>query len=89
VNVKVLGPGCARCKQLFIEVEKAVAQAGVSATVEKIEKLADMLDMGITVPPAIVIDNEVKCSGRVPSVPEIVGWLNSEKNRIANARPAP
>lgn len=77
MKVKVLGPGCAKCKKLFVETEKAVAQAGVNATVEKVEKIADMLDLGITVTPALVIDGEVKCSGRVASVPEIVAWLTT------------
>jgi hypothetical protein len=46
MKVKVLGPGCAKCRKLFTETEKAVAQSGVNATVEKVEKIADMLDMG-------------------------------------------
>lgn len=81
MNVKVLGPGCAKCKKLFTEVEKAVAQSGVSATVEKIETIAEMLDMGITVTPALLIDGDLKCSGRVASAPEIIGWLTSAADK--------
>lgn len=77
MNVKVLGPGCTKCKQLFAQVEKAVAQAGVNASVEKVERLDLILKTGVMVTPALLIDDEVKCSGRVPAVPEIVSWLTA------------
>ncbi len=77
MEVKVLGPGCAKCKKLYAEVEKAVAQAGLPACVEKVEKIDEILKFGVMTTPALVIDGEVKCSGRVAPVPEIVSWLTT------------
>ena len=77
MEIKVLGSGCAKCKKLFAEVEKAVAKAGVTASVEKIEKIDEIMKFRVMATPALVIDGEVKCSGRIASVPEIVGWLTA------------
>jgi small redox-active disulfide protein 2 len=77
MNVKVLGSGCARCKQLFAEAEKAVAQAGLEATLEKVEKLDEIMKFGVMMTPALVIDGEVKCAGRIPPAREITTWLTT------------
>ena len=75
MQVKVLGPGCATCRRLYDEAEKAVAASGVSATLEKVEDVEAFLGYGIMMTPAIVIDEQVKASGRVPSADEIALWL--------------
>lgn len=77
MNVKVLGPGCAKCKKLYAEVEKAVAQSGLPASLEKVEKIDEIMKYGVMTTPALVIDGEVKCSGRIAPVPEIVAWLTA------------
>ncbi|MBK6846320.1 MAG: TM0996/MTH895 family glutaredoxin-like protein [Proteobacteria bacterium] len=77
MDVKVLGTGCAKCKKLYAEVEKAVAQSGLSASLEKVEKLDEIMKFGVMTTPALVIDGEVKCSGRVAPVPEIISWLST------------
>ncbi len=77
MNVKVLGTGCARCKQLYAEAQKAVQQAGVAATLEKIEKIDEIMRFGVMMTPALVIEGEVKCAGRIPSAQEIVAWLTT------------
>ena len=75
MDVKVLGTGCAKCKKLYAEAEKAIAQSGVSATLTKIEKLDEIMAFGVMMTPALVVDGEVKCSGRIPGTAEIAGWL--------------
>jgi small redox-active disulfide protein 2 len=75
MNVKVLGVGCAKCKTLYAEVEKAIASAGVAAALEKVEKLDEIMKYGVMMTPALVIDGEVKAAGRIPSTPEMVTWL--------------
>lgn len=75
MNVKVLGTGCANCKKLYAEVEKAVAQAGLPASVEKVEKIDEIMKYGVMRTPALVIDGQVKCSGRIAPAPEIASWL--------------
>ena len=75
MNVKILGTGCARCKKLYAEAEKAVAAAGVQASLEKVEKIDEIMKYGVMTTPALVVDGVVKCSGRIAQVPEIVSWL--------------
>ncbi|MCU0664994.1 MAG: thioredoxin family protein, partial [Myxococcota bacterium] len=61
MKVKVLGTGCPKCKKLFAEAEKAVASCGISAEVEKVEKIDDIMSYGVMMTPALVVDGEVKC----------------------------
>ena len=75
MKIKVLGTGCAKCKKLYAEAEKAIASAGVAANLEKVEKIDEIMKYGVMVTPALVIDNEVKASGRIPSTAEMVAWL--------------
>ncbi len=75
IDIKVLGPGCAKCKQLYEEAQKAVTQAGVEASVTKVDKMDEIMQYKVLMTPALVIAGEVKCAGRVPKVPEMVTWL--------------
>jgi small redox-active disulfide protein 2 len=77
MNVKVLGTGCAKCKKLYAEAEKAVIASGVAAEIEKVEKIDDIMKYGVMATPALVIDGEVKASGRIPPVSEIVSWITT------------
>ncbi len=81
MDVKVLGTGCAKCKKLYAEAEKAVATSGIHASLSKVEKIDDIVKFGVMMTPALVVDGEVKCSGRVPQVPEIVGWLSAAASK--------
>ena len=75
MKIKVLGPGCPKCKKLYLEAEKAIASSGVKVDLEKVEKIEEILKYGIMAPPGLVIDEEVKVSGRVPQSKEIVAWI--------------
>ena len=81
MDVKVLGTGCAKCKKLYAEAEKAVAASGVAASLSKVEKIDDIMKFGVMMTPALVIDGEVKAAGRIPRVPEIVAWLMNAATR--------
>jgi small redox-active disulfide protein 2 len=72
VEIKILGPGCANCKRLYAEAEKAVAQSGQPAKLTKVESVDDILAYGILRTPGLVIDEKVVASGRIPEAAEIV-----------------
>ena len=78
MKVKVLGTGCPKCKKLYAEAEKAIAQSGVSAELEKVENIDDILSYGVMMTPALVIDEEVKASGRISPASEIVSWIKEK-----------
>jgi len=75
MEIKVLGPGCANCKRLYAEAEKAVAQSGQPATITKVEAMEDIVAHGILRTPGLVIDGKVVASGRIPSAAEIVTMI--------------
>ena len=75
MEIKVLGPGCANCKRLYAEAEKAVALSGQPATITKVETMEDIVAHGILRTPGLVIDGKVVASGRIPSAAEIVTMI--------------
>lgn len=75
-SIKILGPGCARCKTTFEVVKKAIEQSGVQAGITKIEDLEGMMKYNILTTPVVVVNEQIKISGRVPSVDEIIKLLN-------------
>ena len=77
MNVKVLGPGCARCRKLYEEVDKTIRQLGLQATLEKVEKIEEVMSYGVMSTPALVINGQVKVSGRLPSTAELSTWLTT------------
>jgi small redox-active disulfide protein 2 len=75
MDVKVLGPGCMKCNKLYEEARKAIDEAGVEATLEKVEGIHEIADHGVMFPPALVIDGEVKSSGSVLKAAKIAALL--------------
>ena len=78
MHIKVFGPGCAKCVQAEKIVREVVAsRCGCGVTVEKVSDLAEMMKYGIISPPAVMVDDEIKLTGRLPSKAEIEAWLDS------------
>ena len=71
MKIQVLGTGCAKCKQLTANAEKAVAQLGVDATVEKVQDLREIMKLGVMTTPALVVDGKVKSAGKVLSPQDV------------------
>jgi small redox-active disulfide protein 2 len=75
MKIKVLGTGCPKCKKLYAEAEKAIASSGLKVDLEKVEKIEEIIRYGIMATPGLVINEEVKASGRIPQSNEIVSWI--------------
>lgn len=73
--IKVLGPGCAKCDEAEQLVRKLIEKTGSDAVCEKVSDLKEMMALGVMSTPAVVIDGNIKCTGRVPSAYEITSWL--------------
>lgn len=65
--IKVLGPGCANCVTLERVTRQAVADLGIDATIEKVTDYATIAGYGVMSTPALVLDEQVVVSGRVPT----------------------
>ncbi len=74
-TIQILGTGCARCKDLTANVEKAVQGLGIEARVEKVTEITEIMKFQILMTPGLVIDGQVKAAGRIPPVEEIMQML--------------
>ena len=75
--IKVLGPGCNNCKNLERATREAVADLGIDATIEKVEDYPTIVGYGVMSTPALVVDEKVVVSGRVPSPAQIRDLLST------------
>ena len=77
LEIRILGTGCPKCKRLEATARKAAEEAGVEATFIKVTDINDIMGYPIASTPALVLNGEVKSSGRLPNTDEIVGWLQA------------
>lgn len=77
MEIKVLGPGCAKCKEAERLVCEVVRETGINASVEKISDLQKIAGYGVFSTPAIVIDDDVKVVGKVPTKNELLSWIKA------------
>ena len=75
MKIEVLGTGCAKCKTLFENTKKALEESGKSAVLVKVEDIPSIVKYGVMSTPALVIDGQVKFSGKVASSAEIKAML--------------
>ena len=71
MEIKILGPGCPKCKSLEKLTREVVAQNGINATITKVEDIMDIMKYNIMSTPALVVNEKVEIKGRVPSADEI------------------
>lgn len=77
MNVKILGSGCANCQRLEALTKKVIDELGVEAQIDHVRDYAEIMKYPILSTPALVINEKVVASGRIPSENEIKGWLNA------------
>lgn len=75
MEIKVLGPGCPKCRETEKVVKETLAEAGVAAAVEKVTDMMKIAGYGVFATPAVVVDGEVKSVGKIPKKKEILAWL--------------
>jgi len=71
MDIKVLGTGCPKCKALEQATQNAIKDLGVQATISKVEDIVDIMNYGVMRTPALVINEWVVLSGRVPDTKEL------------------
>lgn len=75
MEIKVLGPGCAKCSKTEKLVQEVIKETGVDATVEKVSDMMQIASYGVFGTPSVIVDGEVKCTGKVPKKNDIKNWL--------------
>ena len=67
MEIKVLGTGCKKCNELEKATKEVVAELGINATIEKEEDIIKIMEYGASRTPALVVNEKVVVSGRVPN----------------------
>jgi len=75
MEIKILGPGCAKCHQVEKIVKEAVAETGAAAGIEHVTDFKRIAEYGVFSTPSVVVDGEVKSVGKIPKKDEIKAWL--------------
>ena len=75
-QIKVLGPGCPKCKTTYNNVLEALKQTGIEANVTKIEDIEEMMKYNVLTTPVLMIDDVAKVKGRIADVKEIKELLS-------------
>ncbi|HCS47934.1 MAG TPA: redox-active disulfide protein 2 [Candidatus Aminicenantes bacterium] len=75
MEIRILGPGCPRCHEVEKRTINVLAQLSVAADVQKISDIKKIMEYSIIGTPGLVINGNVKCSGRIPSLEEIKRWI--------------
>jgi small redox-active disulfide protein 2 len=71
MKIKILGPGCPKCKTLEKMTREVVEKEGISAEVDKVEDIMAIMNYGVMSTPALVVNEKVEIKGRIPSYEEI------------------
>lgn len=83
--IKILGTGCPKCNQATSVVKQVVEENNIEASIEKVEDIMEIMNFNVMSTPAIVVNNEVKIKGRVPSLEEMKEILtNNEVTNISD-----
>ena len=75
MKIAILGTGCPKCRQMVEVVRKAVEKSGMDVAISKVEDIREIMKFKVMATPALAIDDEVKISGRVPTVEEVTSLL--------------
>ncbi|MFA4916554.1 MAG: thioredoxin family protein [Syntrophales bacterium] len=71
MKIEILGPGCAKCKKLAENVERAIKESKIEAEIVKVEEIKKIVEYGVMITPAMAVNGVVKSTGKILSVDEI------------------
>lgn len=71
ISIKILGTGCPKCKQTIAVVQEVVNENNIDATIEKVEDIMGIMQYNVLLTPVLVVNEEIKIKGRVPSKKEV------------------
>ena len=75
MQVKILGTGCPKCKFLKDRVKKVATENNIEIELEKVTDINDIMSYGVMMTPGLVVDGEVKISGKIPSEDQVLDWI--------------
>jgi len=85
MNIKILGPGCVRCHQLEKTTREVVEELGIDASVEEVKDINEIIAYSILTTPGLVLNEQLVCSGRVPTKAEISQFITTARDKEAKS----
>jgi len=79
MKIEILGTGCPKCKKLNELTKEVIQELGISAEIKKVTGINKIIDYGVMITPALVIDGDVKIAGKIPSKQDITEWIKEKK----------
>ena len=83
MKIEVLGTGCAKCKALEAVAKEAITKIGGFHQVEKVEDITKIMEYGVVSTPSLVIDGDVKSTGKLLSVQEVVALMEERTDALS------
>lgn len=77
MKIKVLGPGCTKCHQLGKTTREVVEELGIDASIEEVKDINKIIEYQVLITPGLVLNDELVCSGKVPSKAEISQFITA------------
>ena len=78
MKIRILGPGCPRCREVEKRTIDVLAEMNVAADVQKVTDIKEIMGYNLLATPGLVINDKVKCSGKIPSKDDIKRWVEEE-----------
>jgi small redox-active disulfide protein 2 len=75
-KIAILGTGCPKCRKLYEMAEETAKSMGIEYQMEKVDDIVKIMEYGVMMTPALVIDGEIKFSGKLPSQEELKKYLS-------------
>ncbi|MGE5542252.1 MAG: thioredoxin family protein [Bacillota bacterium] len=75
MRIEILGPGCPRCRQTGQLIEGTLEKIGIEAEIVHVTDLNEIIDRGVMMTPAVIVDGVVKIEGRIPTEAQIRQWF--------------
>jgi len=79
MKIEILGTGCPKCKKLNELTKEVIQELGISAEIKKVTGINKIIDYGVMITPALVIDGDVKIAGKIPEKEKIKRWIEEVK----------
>jgi small redox-active disulfide protein 2 len=80
VTIKVVGSGCANCNKLADMCKEVINENEIEATVSKVTDINQFADLGIFITPGLIINDDVKSSGKLPTKSTLVHWIKDAQS---------
>ncbi|MFO8059671.1 MAG: thioredoxin family protein [Bacillota bacterium] len=76
MKIEILGPGCPKCAQTEEVIERIIRETGVEAEVQHITDIDSIVDRGVMMTPAVIVDGQIMIEGKIPSERDVRSWLS-------------